>query len=165
MERIVHSQERLELMEALKHIPDAVEEGIANVADNVLRYKPAENEWSIKEVVGHLRDKSELWGRRLYMVATQTDPVLPVFDGEKSVRDHNYQATWSLTPLLDEIRASTLRTVDLLEGQPDWSRLGRHPEMGRRSLHQWAQYFLAGEIEHLEQIENLKRQAGITANP
>jgi hypothetical protein len=159
VERIVHSQERLELMEALKHIPQAVEEETMNLADAVLRFKPAENEWSIREVVGHLRDKAELWTTRLYMVATQTDPILPVFDGEKSVRDHNYHAILSLTPLIDEMRTNTLRTVELLEHQPDWSRLGRHPEIGRRSLHQWAAFLLAGEIEHLEQIANLKQQA------
>ena len=83
MERIVHSQERLALMEALKHIPEAVADEIALLPEAVLRFKPAGTEWSIKEVVGHLRDKAELWQRRLYMVCSQTDPILPVFDGEQ----------------------------------------------------------------------------------
>jgi len=159
MERIVHSQERLELMEALKAVPVSVTEATAGLSDDVLRFKPAENEWSIREVVGHLRDKAEIWAKRLYMVATQTDPILAAFDGEASIREHNYQETAALGPLIDDLRANILRSVKLLEDTPDWTRLGRHAEFGRRSLHQWAQYLLDQETEHLPQIESLKRQA------
>ena len=159
MERIVHSQERLELMEALKQIPTAVTEATAGLGDEFLRFKPGEKEWSVREVVGHMRDKAEIWAKRLYMVASQTDPILVAFDGEASVREHNYQESSELGLLIEELRTHLLQTVDLLEHTPDWTRLGRHAEIGRRSLHQWAQYLLTQETEHLDQIESLKRQA------
>src|SRR5438874_2552507 len=139
MERIVHSQERLALMEALKHIPEAIVAEIAGLPENVRRFKPSPDDWSINEVVGHLLDKAGLWYRRLYMVCSQTDPILPAFDGEQSVHDNNYQETANIEALLNEFRAKTVQTVDMLDNQPDWTRLGRHAEIGRRSLHQWVE--------------------------
>src|SRR6266571_1987241 len=118
MERIVHSQERLALMEALKHIPEAVAAEIAGLPQNVLGFKPSAGEWSINEVVGHLRDKAGLWHKRLYMVCSQTDPILPAFDGEQSVRDHDYQETADVGALLNEFRSQTVETVDMLDRQP-----------------------------------------------
>src|SRR5438477_6261664 len=132
MERIVHSQERLALMEALKHIPEAAAAEVLGLQQDVLRFKPGPGEWSINEAIGHLRDKAGLWHKRLYMVCSQTDPILPAFDGEQSVRDHNYQETADLAALLNEFRTQTVITVDLLDGQPDWTRLGRHAALGRR---------------------------------
>ena len=66
--------ERLEIIEALKHLPDAVAAETAGLSESVLRYRPAEGEWSIKEIVGHLRDAAEVWHKRLYMVCSLTDP-------------------------------------------------------------------------------------------
>ena len=62
------SMERLEIIEGLKHGPNLVAAEIAGVSDAVLRYRPAEGEWSIKEVVGHLRNAAEVWHKRLYAI-------------------------------------------------------------------------------------------------
>jgi len=155
---MVHSAERLEMIETLKHMPVAVQEEIVGLPESVLRFKPAENEWSIKEVVGHLRDKAEVWGKRLYMVYSQTDPMFVLYDQDQAVRDKNYQEA-EIGDVLAEWGRLQLQIVELLDRAVDWSRLGRHPEIGRRSLHQWVDVLLRAEKDHLEQIRGLKRAA------
>jgi len=147
--------ERLETIEALKHLPDNVEVETQGVGEAVLRYRPGEGEWSIKEIVGHLRDAAEVWHRRIYMTASQTDPCFPSWDGEASVRDHFY-AEADLRHMIDSMREWRLKTVDVLAHAVDWTRLGQHGDIGRRSLKQWAEYMVEHEAGHLASIRALK---------
>lgn len=148
--------ERLEIIEALKRLPDNVEAETAGVGEAVLRYRPADGEWSIKEIVGHLRDAAEVWHKRVYMTASQTDPRFPGWDGEASVRDHFYWEA-DLRLMIDEMREWRARTVETLTEAVDWTRLGQHGEIGRRSLKQWGEFMVQHEAEHLESIRQLKQ--------
>jgi hypothetical protein len=147
--------ERLDNIEALKQLPNAVEAEVAGVAESVLRYRPAEGEWSIREVVGHLRDAAQVWYKRLYATWTLTDPKFPTWDAVIGNRETNYMDA-DLPKTIAEMREWRLKTVDLLAHAVDWTRLGQHPDLGRRSLKQWAEYLLAHDNEHLATIRSLK---------
>ena len=45
-----------------------------------------------RSIVGHLRDAAEVYHKRLYMMSTQTDPVLEPYDQERSSPS---TATWT----------------------------------------------------------------------
>ncbi|HXH23172.1 MAG TPA: DinB family protein [Dehalococcoidia bacterium] len=158
VERVIHSADRLEIIEALREMPDAVEAEIAGLPEQVLRFKPSDNEWSIKEVVGHLRDGAEVWHKRLYQVWAQNDPMFVPYDQDAYVRERGYQEA-DLRRVIEEMRRFRLQTVDLLAHAVDWSRLGQWPGVGRRSLKQLAQALVDAEKEHLEQIRSLKALA------
>jgi hypothetical protein len=143
--------ERLDIIERLKETPDLVEAAIAGVPDSVLRERPAEGEWSAKEIVGHLRDKAQIWHKRLFMVFGMFDPVLPPFDGEASVIDNAYQEA-DVARLIEEMRGFRLQTVELLDHAPDWTKIGQHRDLGRRTLKQFAEYVIEMEAEHLADI-------------
>jgi hypothetical protein len=149
------TEEQLELIEALKSLPVKLEDEIDGLSDAVLRYRPAEGEYSIKEIIGHLRDLSEVWHKRLYVITSLTDPRWPPFDGEASVHDNNYQEG-DVNQLIASIKGSRDKTAELLAHQVDWTRLGQHPELGRRSLKQWAEFVVAHDKEHLAAIKTLK---------
>ena len=151
--------ERLEIIEALKHVPDRVEAAVAGLSDAARRFRSDEGEWSINEVVGHMRDAAEVWQTRLYMVWSQTDPALVSFDGEASVRDRAYQDA-DLSDVIAALRRYRLQMVDLLSGAVDWTRLGQQPGVGRRSLKQLAEFVLAHDENHLAQIQALKQTQG-----
>jgi DinB superfamily len=147
--------ERLEIIEALKHLPNAVEAEIEGVGEAVLRYRPADTEWSIKEIVGHLRDSAEVWHKRIYTTASLTDPRFTPFDGEASVREGFYVEA-DVRHLIDEMREWRLKTVEVLVHTVDWTRLGQHADIGRRTLKQWAEYMIEHESGHLDSIRALK---------
>lgn len=149
------TEEQLEIIEALKSLPVRLEDETDGLSDAVLRYRPAEGEYSIKEIIGHLRDLTEVWHKRLYMITSLTDPRWPGFNGEASVRDNNYQDA-DVRQLIATIRQWSDKTAALLAHQVDWTRLGQHPELGRRSLKQWSEFVVAHDQEHLAAIEALK---------
>ncbi len=151
--------ERLPIIETLKYLPDAIETEVTGLLESVLRYRPDDGDWSIIEVVGHLRDAAEVWQGRLYQVWSQTDPLFVSFDGEVYVRERGYQAAVALD-LIAEMRTFRLRTVDLLSEAVDWTRIGRQPGVGRRSLRQFAEFVIGHDSDHLAQIRTLKLAQG-----
>ena len=154
--------ERLEIIETLKHLPDRVEAELQGLSETVLRYRPAEGEWSIKEVTGHLRDVAQNWYKRLYTVWSLTDPVFVSFDGEALARDLAYQDA-DPREFIGQMREHTLKTVDLLSHAVDWTRLGQQPGVGRRTMKQFAESLIAHEEEHIAQIQALKAAQGASA--
>jgi hypothetical protein len=152
--------ERLEIIEALKDLPIAIEAETRGLSETALRYRPTESEWSVKEIAGHLLDYAGLYQKRFYMIWSLNDPVLPGLDasGEvESVREHNYQDA-SLAEIIAGIRAVRGHTIDLLVHAVDWSRLGQQPGIGRRSLKQFAEGAISHEANHLAQIRQVKAQ-------
>ncbi|MPZ47755.1 MAG: DUF664 domain-containing protein [Dehalococcoidia bacterium] len=158
------SMERLEIIEALEQFPKILEAEVAGLTDAMLRYRPAEGEWSINEVTGHLRDVAENWYKRFYMVWSQTDPLFVSFDGEALARERAYQDARPEV-FLAEMKEHTIKTVELLAHAVDWTRLGMQPGVGRRTLKQFAASLVAHEQEHLSQIRTLKsaQETGIPA--
>jgi hypothetical protein len=152
------AMERLEIIETLKHMPDLLEAEIAGLPESTLRFRPAESEFSIKEVAGHMRDASEAWHKRLYQVWAQNDPLFTSFDGEAMVKERGYQDGDPQT-VIAAIRAIRGPTVDLLAHAVDWTRLGQQRGVGRRTLKQFAEYLVSHDAEHLRQIQELKALA------
>ena len=155
--------ERLEIIETLKHVPNELEAELEGVPQDVLRYRPGDDEWSISEIAGHLRDTAELWAKRIYMVWSLNDPVFPDFDGEASIRENNYQEA-DPKRLIEEMRRHRHAMVDTLAHAVDWSRLGQHAGFGRRSLKQLAEYVIEHDSNHLADIRKLKAEQGSKAS-
>ena len=147
--------ERLEIIDTLKDLPDLLDRELAGLSDAVIRYKPSESEWSIREVIGHVRFAEDVWHKRLYQVWSLTDPVLISFAGEDAALEEAGQAT-SIAPYLEAIRANRPHTIELLVHAVDWSRLGQWRGTGRRTLKQLAEALVAHDADHLKQIRNLK---------
>jgi hypothetical protein len=154
--------ERLDLIEALKHLPNNIELEIAGMSETALRQRPIEGEWSIKEVIGHLLDHTSITEKRLFMVWSMTDPVLPAYDGEALVLEKNYQDA-DVKALIEEIGRIRLESVSLLAHAVDWTRIGQLPGVGRRSLRQLAERALDHDMTHLEQVRQLKSTGSVAA--
>lgn len=164
VERIIHSADRLEVIEALKEMPDLILAEIAGLSDSALRYRPAQDQWSVKEVVGHLRDGAEVWAKRIYQVYAQNDPLFVPYDGEAYVRDRGYQDR-DPVQVVEEMRQFRLQTVETLGHAVDWTRVGQWPGVGRRSLKQLAQALLEAERDHIDQVRALKQATATAAAP
>lgn len=147
----------LDLVEALKSVPAQVRALLATVPEETLRAPAAGGGWSIIEIAGHVRDYTEVEYRRLYMMATQNDPVLPAFDHDASVRDRDYRSA-PLSPILDEMAAHRAQTVELLTTLVNWNwaRSGQHPVNGRISIRQYVEDIIHHNGVHLADIARLR---------
>lgn len=152
--------ERLEIIETLKHFPDHLEAALSGVPDGVLRASPAQGEWSIKQIVGHLDYAEEIWYRRLYQVWSLQDPVIMSFNPDAEQAAIDRAAGGDLRAIVADIREKRPRVVDLLVRAVDWTRTGQWRGEGRRSLKQLAEALLDHDAEHFLRIEQLKGATG-----
>jgi len=147
----------VEIIERVKALPDRIAAEIEGLSEDELRRRPADGAWSIKEVCGHLRDDSEVWRRRLYMMITQTDPVLPSYDQEALVREHAYQDA-DIAAVLGDVRRFRLDIVENLKTLTGdgWERRGQHPERGPITVRQGMERMIRHTKGHIDQIREMK---------
>jgi hypothetical protein len=157
------TQGHLDLVEPLRAMPDNVAEAVRGISDAAARHRADDNEWAVKEIVGHLRDAAEVYHKRIYMMSTQTDPVLEPYDPDAYARDHGYMDR-DVDDMLREIRLFRSNTVQLLTSLVNWNwaRTGRHLEDGRLSIRQIVEHMIDHEAEHLDDIRRA-REAGEAA--
>jgi len=150
----------LDLVEPLRALPGDLREDLKGVNDEIAMYRAAPDSWCIKEIVGHLRDAAEVYHKRLYMMSTQTDPILQPYDPDAFAVQHGYISR-KVPEMLDELelhRALTVRLLTTLVNW-NWARTGQHVERGRMSIRQMVEHMVEHEGEHLADIRALRRDA------
>ena len=149
-----------DLVEPLRALPKQLAGALKDISEAEATYRPAADAWCIRELVGHLRDAAEVYHKRLYMMATQTDPVLEPYDQDAFARDHGYM-TRDLGEMLSELRSYRLTTVELLTTLVNWNwaRTGQHLQAGRMSIRQIVEHMVEHEADHLEEIHRLRAAA------
>jgi len=154
------TQGHLDLVEPLRTMPRSAADAVKGLSDATLRFRPQDGGWSIKEIVGHLRDAAEVYHKRLYMMSTQTDPVLEPYDPDAFARDHNYLDR-DIGQLLAEMSAFRAESVRLLTSLVNWNwaRTGRHLEDGRLSIRQIVEIMIDHEAEHVADLARLRDAA------
>jgi hypothetical protein len=154
------TQGHLDLVEPLRVMPRNATDAVKGLSDAMLRHRSAEDAWCMKEIVGHLRDAAEVYHKRLYMMSTQTDPVLQPYDPDAFAREHGYLDR-DVNEMLHEMREFRADTVQLLTTLVNWNwaRTGRHLEDGRLSIRQIVEHMAEHEADHLRELARLRESA------
>jgi hypothetical protein len=147
---------RLTTLEALQDMPRHVGEEIGGLTEETLMARPDAEAWSLKEILGHLRDVGEIGDMRIRMIMTQSLPKLPPISSGW-VRERNYQDA-STNDILVAYQAARALTIDQIEfiADANWARTGYHPEDGHMSLRQLCERMVAHEQVHLQQLKETK---------
>jgi hypothetical protein len=150
---------RQQTIDALRALPDQIEELVQGLSEDALGWRPSPGEWSIKEVCCHLRDSIEIDGERIRLMLSKDEPFLAAYDQEALARERDYQNE-SMPLVLTALRAFSGGLAYLLEnlGEGEWQRTGRHEERGPTSIVQYAQLLADHARQHLEQIRALRGQ-------
>lgn len=94
-------------------LPLQIEElksALGNLSDTQARFKPAPQEWSIKEVVSHLIDVERIFSYRLLRISRKDKTPIPGFEQDDYVR-HFHADDIPLNDLLEEF--SLLRRANI----------------------------------------------------
>ena len=121
--------------------------------EHAIRHRPAAGEWSAVEVVGHMIDKMQIWNSRVERLMVEDRPVLPGYDQDALVRDHDYLHA-DPEVLFEQLGQACERFATLVESIPT-SALGRegvHEEVGPMTLRQCIEAPLESAPGHLEQL-------------
>lgn len=154
------TQGHLELVEPLRAMPKQLAGELKGITESEATYRPAPDAWCIREIVGHLRDAAEVYHQRLYMMSTQTDPILEPYDQDAYAREHGYM-TRDLNEVSSEFRSYRQKSVELLTTLVNWNwaRTGQHKERGRQSIRQMVEHMVEHEAAHFDEIRRLRREA------
>ncbi len=121
----------------------------------------AQDEWSLREVAGHLRDCERLYLERLERMVYEDEPDIPAFDAE-SIEPETPYAEQEPFVMLREFAALRRRTVMLLRSLDDgeWERKGRHPYRGVITISEVVREMNEHDLEHLWQARRIREGAG-----
>ena len=128
-----------------------------NLVDEQARWKPGAGRWSLLEVINHLYDEErEDFRKRLTLVLRNPDEPWPAIDPEGWVNLRGYNQRGfndSLNNFLKE-RDISLRWLHTLDS-PDWRSTHLHPKMGPMSAEFLLANWLAHDLFHIRQVNDL----------
>jgi hypothetical protein len=123
----------------------------SDLADEVADRQPAENEWSARQLLGHLFDAELVHGFRWRLILTEESPTYPGYDDK----------FWAQLPkppipqLLQAWKGLRDANIVLLKSVPAsaWDRIGVHGEQGLETLDRSVRKLAAHDLAHLNQLE------------
>lgn len=142
--------DRDDLVQALAATPTVLARLVSGMGEDDLRAGHGPQQWSVKEVIFHLRDVDEVFLERFQRMASERNPFLPAFDQEAYARDRGYQEGNAAQALAD-FTTFRMRMVQLLTSV-DLTRGGRHEEQGQITIGGAAEHLVSHDLQHLAQI-------------
>lgn len=155
----LEAMDPLEVMEWLTSKPEQVRILIEVVDEEQLSREVLEGEWSVRDLLAHLRDAQGVLDFWITLPSEEDNPEIEskaVFEWATEAGDR--PSTWM--QVLNTYHESRRSTLEALEGIPlgAWWREGRHQEFCVVSIKQQASYFATHDLTHLPRIELLLGQ-------
>ncbi len=152
MEQLLEYRQRL--LSSLRSSAEDLIAILAKIPDDQYSVPVEADGWSAHQIVTHLRDKeAQAYLPRMRQILFDSSPCLESFSGEDWMKAH-YRAGEPVQDILLEYQGLRNQELDLLENLPGpgWSRMGRHPAWGVRTLQWWAEQSLSHTRTHIGQL-------------
>lgn len=112
----------------------ALKAQLQGVSEPALRFRPAPEEWSVVEVLGHLVEAEVMWLARIrQMLSTDNPKLAPLDNNLVRQRDYQNKQVGFLLITLAERREELLEQVRVLR-PAQLARTGVHPTRGQLSI-------------------------------
>lgn len=137
----------------LAAFPPALKAQLQGIGETALRFRPAPEEWSAVEVLGHLVEAEAMWLARIRQMLSTDNPKLAVLDNNL-VRQRDYQnkQLGFLHITLAERREELLEQVRVLR-PVQLARTGVHPTRGQLTIAEALAVLSGHDQMHQAQIE------------
>ena len=114
-------------LERMRKTAEEIEVMLAGLTEEHCGFKVTEHEWSIHQLITHIRDAQGVLASRLTLLLEQDDPSLEskaVFEWVSKTEDESPTSG----EIFKSYKKSRYETISTLEGTPlaDWWRTGRH---------------------------------------
>ena len=153
-------------LKALREAGGSLLSELHGLDERDLRWRPAEGEWSLKEIAAHVRDAEELALAQVNaFVSARTGarpggPArIPAWDVDLLPEERDYQRE-DISALLAAFREARREVTSLLWTltDADWERSAEHPFRGAVTLGEIAKELAQHDLEHLWQVRRLKER-------
>jgi len=139
--------------------PDKLTRLVRGLRRAELRRSLAKGKWSIAQIINHLYDSELVMGFRYRMAIAQPRSRLQAFDERKWAERLRYESTdpEAKLELFVKMRRDHVTLLRALRPR-DWKLWGMHEERGRETIDRMVQMMAGHDINHLRQIENIRRK-------
>jgi hypothetical protein len=123
-----------------------------------LTWYPEAGKWSITEILAHLADTEIVASWRLRLILGSNGTPILGFDQDSWASTLQYAKSdpkWSIE-VFRVLRENNLRMLKSIP-KPLWENYGMHSERGRESVAHIARMFAGHDINHLRQIEGIRK--------
>lgn len=144
---VQRATQRDDVYAALSRQINELRSALDPLTDTQARFKPGPEEWSVKEVIGHLNDVERVFSYRLLRISRGDATPLPGFEQEDYVRAAGFDRV-SLSDLVSEFEH--LRRANILAIQHmDSDAIDRRGTASGMTISARALiYMLVGHVEH-----------------
>ena len=154
-ERFLEGRDALKLISATS---GQLHKLIKGLSPAQLKKRPKPGKWSIHEIVLHLADCELMFASRCRLTAFENHPFLQPFDQDRwnNAKVNEGESTAEAMERFDVLRKSQIRLYKATPS-PDFARTGNHPERGEVSLRTTFETCAGHDVNHLRQIEDLRK--------
>lgn len=142
------------LLAILRSTPAALTGLLEPLAADALSIRPAADEWSITEVICHLRDvEREVDQPRIQQILREDEPFIPAQLPDEWAVEREYSKQDGLSALR-EFTSARIRTLEMLNGlaPAQWSRKARHAIFGPTPLQELVCFNAEHDRLHIQQV-------------
>lgn len=152
-------------LKALREAGNSLVSELYGMDERTLRRRPADGDWSLKEIAAHMRDAEDLALKQMSAIIERRGGALPAWDIDLLPLERDYRSQ-PLDGLLEGFRALRRETAQLLWSitDADWAAPGKHPFRGAITLGEIARELAQHDLEHLWQVRRLKHDLGAVAS-
>ena len=145
---------RTDILDAFRAAPTIFEALLHNCTQaQAQAARGGDENWSVVEVVCHLRDAEERALERTRAMRDQDEPLLEGYDQDTWARERNYAAADLREALAAFLRFRAQHIVELEALEPvGWARAGRHAEFGRITIGEHSAHLVSHDCIHAAQI-------------
>ncbi|RPJ23689.1 MAG: DinB family protein [Chloroflexi bacterium] len=143
-----------ELLDALKSTPETLKGLLSRVTVAQARSaKGGDENWSVVEVICHLRDAEEISFQRMQAMRDQDHPKIAGYDQEALARERNYNEA-DLHAALNAFAGFRERHIAALcaLSAEEWERSGEHNEFGQITIFAHTLHKVSHDAIHCAQI-------------
>jgi hypothetical protein len=148
-----------QILSILTEMPQRIAQATAGLTDAQLQSAPVKGEWTINEVLAHLRACSDVWGGNIRRMLEEDTPTFAGVSPRTYIKQTDYPAQ-AFAP---SFRAFTSQRADLLavlralppEGWERYAMVTAYGQVHRRSVQHQADNWARHEREHTRQIERI----------
>ena len=148
-----------QVLTLLAETPSRIAALTAGLVADQLHTSPSRDEWSVNDVLAHLRACADVWGRCMVAMIAQDTPTLRAINPRTWIRRTDYLEQ-EFKPSLDAFAAQRNDLLAVLEplAHRDWSRAATVTGAGavlERTVSSYAQRMAVHERQHVRQVERI----------
>ncbi len=146
-----------EILDRLQQVSEEMDVELADLITEDANFEPVVGEWSIKDIVCHLRDAEQIWKQRVTRILEEDEPFLRAFNPDELATEHDYPSQdWNKAK--EDYQYARQVNLDLFKSlEPaQWLKGGIHQERGHVTIRELIESLFTHTQEHLEQIRHAR---------